>query len=60
MLIHVHVGIAPMRQFQLVHVPIAYDNENKDAYQVSYTTLTNFSTKYLVLRKVYTDVDGIK
>ena len=26
----------------------------------SYTTLTNFSTKYLVMCKVYTDVSGIK
>ena len=25
-----------------------------------YTTLTNFSTKYLVMCKVYTDVGGIK
>ena len=25
-----------------------------------YTTITNFSTKYLVMRKVYTDVSGIK
>ena len=25
-----------------------------------YTTLTNVSTKYLVICKVYTDVDGIK
>ena len=25
-----------------------------------YTTLTNFSTKYLVMCKVYTDVSGIK
>ena len=25
-----------------------------------YTTLTNFSSKYLVMRKVYTDVGGIK
>ena len=25
-----------------------------------YTTLTNFSTKYLVMFKVYTDVGGIK
>ena len=27
---------------------------------LSYTTLTNFSTKYLVICKVYTDVGGIK
>ena len=26
----------------------------------SYTTLANFSTNYLVICKVYTDVDGIK
>ena len=26
----------------------------------TYTTLTNFSTKYLVMCKVYTDVGGIK
>ena len=26
----------------------------------SFTTLTNFSTKYLVMCKVYTDVGGIK
>ena len=25
-----------------------------------YTTLTTFSTKYLMMCKVYTDVDGIK
>ena len=25
-----------------------------------YTTLTNFSTKYIVMCKVYTDVGGIK
>ena len=29
-------------------------------YNHDYTTLTNFSTKYLVMRKVYTDVGGIK
>ena len=27
---------------------------------LDYTTLTNFSTKYLVMCKVYTDVGGIK
>ena len=27
---------------------------------VAYTTLTNFSTKYLMMCKVYTDVGGIK
>ena len=27
---------------------------------IPYTTLTNFSTKYLVMCKVYTDVGGIK
>ena len=26
----------------------------------NYTTLTNFSTKYLTMYKVYTDVGGIK
>ena len=26
----------------------------------SYTTLTNFSTKYLVMCKVYTEIGGIK
>ena len=26
---------------------------------INYTTLTNFSTKYLVMFKVYTDVGGI-
>ena len=30
--------------------------DNKDHY----TTLTNFSTKYLMMCKVYTDVGGIK
>ena len=29
-------------------------------YKIFYTTLTNFSTKYLVMCKVYTDVGGIK
>ena len=27
---------------------------------LSYTTLTNFSTKYLMMCKVYTDVGGIE
>ena len=30
-----------------------------DADHMIYTTLTNFSTKYLVMCKVYTDVGGI-
>ena len=34
-----------------------YNNEYQNYY---YTTLTNFSTKYLVMCKVYTDVGGIK
>ena len=29
-------------------------------YISAYTTLTNFSMKYLVMCKVYTDVGGIK
>ena len=29
-------------------------------YILFYTTLTNFSTKYLTMCKVYTDVGGIK
>ena len=27
---------------------------------INYTTLANFSTKYLMMCKVYTDVGGIK
>ena len=27
---------------------------------INYTTFTNFNMKYLVMRKVYTDVGGIK
>ena len=36
--------------------PIMLTKDNME----NYTTLTNFSTKYLVMCKVYTDVGGIK
>ena len=35
----------------------AYKSNTKSNF---YTTHTNFSTKYLVMCKVYTDVGGIK
>ena len=60
-----------MRQFQCV--PITYVAEIKESYfeiytkQVAcplaflfFTTFTNFSTLYLMMCKVYTDVGGIK
>ena len=37
-----------------------YFKIEKRKYNVFYTTLTNFSTKYLVMCKVFTDVGGIK
>ena len=42
---------------------MSYDKENlifEALYHDFYTTHTNFSTKYLVMCKVYTDVGGIK
>ena len=38
--------------------PFAY--QWLDNVKIYYTTLTNFSKKYLVMYKVYTDVGGIK
>ena len=38
------------------YIPIPY----KGLFLRNYTTFTNFSTKYLVLRKVYTDLGGIQ
>ena len=32
----------------------------QDTFILAYTTLTNFSTKYLVMCKVYTNIGGIK
>ena len=37
-----------------------YSCQNATLLKISYTTLTNISTKYLVMCKVYTDVGGIK
>ena len=35
-------------------------NMYTNCWKKQYTTLTNLSTKYLVMGKVYTDVGGIK
>ena len=36
-----------------------YTTQN-EKFEYNYTTITNFSTKYLMVCKVYTDVGGIK
>ena len=48
--IHLSMKNSTRNEFRYwLHVPVTM-----------YTTLTNFSTKYIVMCKVYTDVGGIK
>ena len=42
-----------------MHLSILREYDVKPLLYMVYTTLMNFSTKWLVMRKVYTDVGGI-
>ena len=39
---------------------VSTDRKYRSDYNYFYTTFTNFSMKYLVMCKVYTDVSGIE
>ena len=58
--------IGVQNQGQMYLKPVFVENENKCELEskakvkYTYTTFTNFSMKYLVICKVYTDVSGIK
>ena len=53
---------SPISKFQTVwiHISMPYQGLSIPESPWTYTTLTNFSTKYLMMCKVYTDVGGIK
>ena len=49
-----------MRQLSMIFTHQSLVSISLTLYSLIYTTFTNFSMKYLVMCKVYTDVGGIK
>ena len=55
----VPVNVIGLMQSSLAMRNIRHDNILHSAHFITYATLTNFSTNYLMMCKVYSDIGGI-